>query len=430
MMTYDEARSTLRALFDAGLKAADPAVCVPPHLPSPPEGRTIVIAAGKAAASMARAVEDHWKGDLEGIAVTRYGHGVPCRTIEVIEASHPVPDDRGEVAARKLLQTVNGLGRQDLVLCLISGGGSALLGLPAEGLTLEQKKAINKALLASGAPIGEMNTVRKHLSAIKGGRLAQAAYPARVVTLGISDVPGDAPSVIASGPTVADATTLADARDVIEKYRIDVPDAVRDHLLDPASETPKPGDEVFANNEYVLIARPADMVEAVVEAGRHMGYDVVSLGADIEGEAREVGIEHARQALEIAAKLTAGDKPVLIVSGGETTVTVDKDGGRGGRDCEYLLSLAIALDGHDRVFALACDTDGIDGSEDNAGALIDPETLARARAAGLVPDDFLSRHDSYSLFSVSGDLIVTGPTRTNVNDLRLVLILPPDGARP
>ena len=426
MMSHDEARSVLRGLFDTGLKAADPAIWVPPHLPSPPAGRTIVIAAGKAAASMARAVEDHWPGELEGIAVTRYGHGMPCSKIEVIEASHPVPDDRGEIAARKLMQTVTGLGPDDLVLCLISGGGSALLGLPAVGLTLDQKKAVNRALLASGAPIGEMNTVRKHLSAIKGGRLAQAAHPARVVTLGISDVPGDDPSVIASGPTVADATTLADALRVIEKYGIDIPDAVRAHLQKPESETPKPGDEVFERNEYVLIARPADMVAAVAEAGRRMGYDVVSLGADIEGEAREVGAEHARQALKIAAGMKPGDKPVLVVSGGETTVTVDSEGGRGGRDCEYLLSLAVGLGGHPRVFALACDTDGIDGSEDNAGAMIDPATLSRASEKGLDAEDFLARHDSYSLFEATGDLIVTGPTRTNVNDLRLVLVYPPE----
>jgi glycerate 2-kinase len=426
MILYEEARSILRGLFDAGLKAADPALCVPPHLPSPPKGRTIVIAAGKAAASMARAVEDHWQGQLEGIAVTRYGHGMPCSTIEVIEASHPVPDDRGEIAARRLMQTVTGLGPDDMVLCLISGGGSALLGLPADGLTLEQKKSVNRALLASGAPIGEMNTVRKHLSAIKGGRLAQAAYPARVVTLGISDVPGDDPSVIASGPTVADATTLADALRVIGKYGIEIPDAVQAHLQRQDSETPKPGDAVFKDNEYVLIARPADMVDAVAEAGRQLGYEVVSLGADIEGEARDVGAEHAAQALEIAAGMKPGDKPVLVVSGGETTVTVDSQGGRGGRDCEYLLSLTIGLGAHPRIFALACDTDGIDGSEDNAGAVTDPATLSRAREKGLDAERFLSRHDSYSLFAATGDLIVTGPTRTNVNDLRLILVLPPE----
>ena len=425
MTSHDAARAALRALFDAGLKAADPAVCVPPHLPEPPKGRTIVIAAGKAAASMARAIEDNWQGDLEGIAVTRYGHGTECHKIEVIEASHPVPDDRGEVAARKLMQTVTGLGPDDLVLCLISGGGSALLGLPAEGLTLDQKKAINKALLASGAPIGEMNTVRKHLSAIKGGRLAQAAHPARVVTLGISDVPGDDPSVIASGPTVADNTTLADALKVIAKYSIGIPDEVRAHLEKPESETPKPGDTVFDGNRYVLIARPADMVAAVAEAGRRMGYEVVSLGADIEGEAREVGEAQAEMALKIAEEMKPDAKPVLIVSGGETTVTVDKPGGRGGRDCEYLLALAVALDGHPGICALACDTDGIDGSEDNAGAIIDPATLYRAEARGLKPKDYLAAHDSYSLFSATGDLVVTGPTLTNVNDLRLILITPP-----
>ncbi|TDH38497.1 glycerate kinase [Pseudohoeflea suaedae] len=425
MTSYDADRAALRALFDVGLKAADPAVCVPPHLPAPPEGRTIVIAAGKAAASMARAVEDNFQGHIEGIAVTRYGHGTECRIIEVIEASHPVPDDRGEVAARKLMQTVTGLGPDDLVLCLISGGGSALLGLPAEGLTLKQKKAINKALLASGAPIGEMNTVRKHLSAIKGGRLAQAAHPARVVTLGISDVPGDDPSVIASGPTVADKTTLADALDVIARFSIAISEEVRAHLDDPGSETPKPGDPVFEGNSYVLIARPADMVEAVARAGRLMGYDVISLGADIEGEAREVGKAQARMALDLAEKMKPDARPVLIVSGGETTVTVDRPGGRGGRNCEYLLALAVALDGDPRICALACDTDGIDGSEDNAGAIIDPGTLYRAEARGLKPAKYLADHDSYTLFSATGDLVMTGPTLTNVNDLRLILISPP-----
>ena len=422
MTKTETARQTLLDLFKAGIAAADPAVCVPPLLPAPPSGRTVVIAAGKAAASMARAVEDHWQGPLEGIAVTRYGHGMDCARIEVIEASHPVPDDRGETAARRLLETVSGLGEDDLVLCLISGGGSALLGLPAGTITLSEKKAINRALLASGAPIQEMNAVRKHLSAIKGGRLAEVAFPAPIYTIGISDVPGDDPSVIASGPTVPDPTTLADARAVLAKYHIDVPESIRARLDDPASETPKPGDPVFEHCVFHLAARPAGMVDAVAEAGRRAGFEVLSLGADIEGEASEVGAAHADLALQRVAEMKPGSPPLLIVSGGETTVTVRGDGGRGGRNCEYLLSLAIGLHGHSAIHALACDTDGIDGSEDNAGALIDPETLDRARAAGLSPRERLAANDSWSVFQASGDLVVTGPTRTNVNDLRLILI--------
>ncbi|WP_099865328.1 glycerate kinase type-2 family protein [Pararhizobium haloflavum] len=418
----NDARSLLIDLFNVGVESADPAVCVPPLLPEPPTGRTIVVAAGKAAASMARAVETHWAGPLEGIAVTRYGHGVDCGRIEVIEAAHPVPDDRGEVAAARLLRTVSGLGEEDLVLCLISGGGSALLGLAADGLSLADKKAVNKQLLASGAPIGAMNTVRKHLSAIKGGRLAEAAHPARVITIGISDVPGDDPSVIASGPTVPDATTLADARAIVERYRIDLPDHVRAHLDRPDAETPKPGDPVFERTSFHMASRPADMVEAVAAEARHRGFEVISLGADIEGEAREVGVEHARYARRIAEERHAGAVPLLIVSGGETTVTLKGEGGRGGRNTEYLLALGLALDGDPRIHALACDTDGIDGVEDNAGAVLDPQTLARARDSGLDPAERLEANDAYRVFESSGDLIVTGPTLTNVNDLRLILI--------
>jgi hydroxypyruvate reductase len=416
-------RDLLIDLFNVAVDAADPAVCVPPNLPEPPQGRTVLVAAGKAAASMARAVEENWRGPLEGIAVTRYGHGLEAGRIEVIEAAHPVPDDRGAAAAARLMETVRGLGPDDLVLCLISGGGSALLALAAEGLTLDDKRAINRDLLASGAPIGAMNTVRKHLSAIKGGRLAQAAAPARVVTLGISDVPGDDPSVIASGPTVPDATTLADARAVIERYGITIPDHIRDHLNDPASETPKPGDAIFENTEFRMVCRPADMVEKVAADAGSRGYRIVSLGADVEGEASEVGAEHGRLALKTAAERHPGDAPVLIVSGGETSVTIGgKRGGRGGRNAEYLLALALVLDGDPRFHAMACDTDGIDGSEDNAGALLDPDSLARSRAAGVDPAAALAGHDGYRVFEASGDLIVTGPTRTNVNDIRMILI--------
>lgn len=426
MPPHAETRRILREMFDLAVAAADPMRLVPPLLPPPPKGRTVVIAAGKAAAAMARAAEKAWPGPLEGIAVTRYGHGVPCERIEVIEAAHPVPDDRGEVAARRLLETVDSLGADDLVLCLISGGGSALLGLPAPGITLDEKKAVNRALLASGAPIGEMNAVRKHLSAIKGGRLAQAAFPARVFTIGISDVPGDDPSVIASGPTVPDATTRRDALAILDRYRITVPDHVRAHLESAASETPKPGDPIFANAQFVMAARPADMVAAVELAARRRGFDVLSLGADIEGEARDLGAAHARLALEKASAMVPGDAPLMILSGGETTVTVGGEGGRGGRNCEYLLALAVGLAGHPRISAIACDTDGIDGSEDNAGAIADPATLARARAAGRDPEADLARHDSWGTFAAAGDLVLTGPTRTNVNDFRLVLVAPPN----
>jgi glycerate 2-kinase len=417
-----DARSLLIDLFYVGVDSADPARCVPPLLPERPDGRTVLVAAGKAAASMARAVEDHWDGPLEGIAVTRDGHGMDCGRIEVIEAAHPVPDDRGEVAARRLLETVRGLGEDDLVLCLISGGGSALLALAAEGLTLADKVAINRQLLASGAPIGQMNTVRKHLSAIKGGRLAEAAHPARVVTIGISDVPGDDPSVIASGPTVPDATTLADARAILDSYDLDVPAHVRAHLDKPSSETPKPGAPVFERTEFRMAATPAEMVAKVAASAKERGFEVVSLGADIEGEARDIGAKHAEIALKHGRERAGDAPPLMIVSGGETTVTVTGKGGRGGRNTEYLLSLALHLDGRLPVHALACDTDGIDGSEDNAGAIIDPQTLDRARASGLDPKVCLDGHDSHSVFAATGDLIITGPTRTNVNDLRLILI--------
>lgn len=415
-------RDLLLSLFSAGIAAADPKNCVPRLLPPPPTGRTVVIAAGKAAASMARAVEDNWQGDLSGIAVTRYEHGLDCRRIDVIEAAHPVPDNRGEEAALKIMETVRGLGEDDLLLCLISGGGSALLGLPADGLSLDEKKAINKALLKSGAPIDEMNTVRKHLSAIKGGRLAAAAYPARVITIGISDVPGDDPSVIASGPTVPDTTTRKDALEILDRYGIDVPAHVSDLLGRETSETPKPGDPIFENTAFYMATRPIDMVHSVVSQASDLGLDVVSLGADIEGEAREIGAQHARLAVEKASQMRPGDKPMLIVSGGETTVTVGSDGGRGGRNCEYLLSLAVELDAHPQITALAGDTDGIDGSEANAGAICDPTTLARAASAGMDPIQYLERNDSWTLFNGLEDLVTSGPTRTNVNDLRLIYI--------
>ena len=429
MMNQDNSpKEHLKVLFKTGVSAADPAICVPPCLPPKPDGRVLVISAGKAAASMAHAVEAQWGDDLEGIAVTRYGHGKACASIEVIEASHPVPDDKGENAARRLLKAAKSLGADDMLLCLISGGGSALLGLPAEGLSFDEKKTINKALLASGAPIGEMNIVRKHLSGIKGGRLAKAAYPAQVITIAISDVPGDDMSTIASGPTVPDISTSAQAIDIIDHYGIDISKAVRDHLQSDASETPKTGDPIFDKTEVFMAARPADMVDQVADAATALGYRVVNLGADIEGEAKDIGQQQAQLALDIKSKMQNNDQPVAIISGGETTVTIDKSqvksGGRGGRNCEYLLSLAIHLKQCNQIYALACDTDGIDGSEDNAGAFITPDSLSRAKNLDLSPIKMLQEHDSYSLFEAIGDLYKTGPTMTNVNDLRVIIIQP------
>jgi len=417
----DDRRVLLRAMFDAAVGAAAPALCVPPHLPAPPKGRTIVVGAGKAAAAMAAAVEAHWRGPIEGLVVTRYGHGAPTKFIRVVEASHPVPDAAGPAAARAILDLVSGLSADDLVLCLISGGGSALLALPDGEITLADKQAINRALLRSGAHIGEMNCVRKHLSAIKGGRLAVAAAPARVVSLIISDVPGDDLSVIASGPTVPDATSQADARAVLEKYCIEASPAVLNQLSNPAAETPKPGDPRFANVANVLIATPQMSLDAAAAVARAAGFAPIILGNAIEGEARECGIVHAGVALQAAGFGQPIEPPCAIISGGETTVTV-RGKGRGGRNAEFLLSLAIALDGRADIFALAADTDGFDGSEDNAGAIIGPDTLRRAASAGIDVVKLLADNDAYAAFSALGDLIVTGPTRTNVNDFRAILV--------
>ena len=415
-MTVDHRRLLLE-MFEAAVAAAAPALCVPPHLPHPPRGRTVVVGAGKAAAAMAAAVEAHWPGPLEGVVVTRHGHGAPCGRIRVIEAGHPVPDEAGPEAARAILEAASGLGADDLLICLISGGGSALLALPAGAITLADKQAVNRALLRSGAPIGEMNVVRKHLSAIKGGRLALAAAPARVVALLISDVPGDDPAIIASGPTVPDSSTSADALAILRRYAIAAPRSVLDHLGDPASETPKPGDGRFGPVETVLIATPRMALEAAAAVARAAGFAPVILGDDLEGEAREVGRAHA----DIALRRARDGGPCAIISGGETTVTV-RGHGRGGRNAEFLLSLGLALDGHPGIAALAADTDGLDGSEDNAGAIILPDTLARAAAAGLSLSDHLAANDAYSAFKALGDLVVTGPTRTNVNDFRAILV--------
>ena len=425
-MTESDSGALLRRLFDAALAAADPAEAVPRFLPRPPKGRTIVVGAGKAAGAMARAVEDNWDGDLEGLVVTRYGHAVPCRRIEVVEAAHPVPDRAGLDATGRILQMVQGLGPDDLVLCLISGGGSALLSLPADGISLEEKQVVNKALLRSGAAIDEMNCLRKHLSAIKGGRLAAAAAPARVVSLLISDVPGDDPAVIASGPTVPDPTSFADALAILEKYRIDAPASVHRHLEAAAEETPKPGDRRLAHCETHLIARPQDSLEAAAAVAHEAGVTPVILGDSIEGEAREVAQVMAGIARQVARFGQPAEPPCVLLSGGETTVTL-RGNGRGGRNAEFLLALTVALEstpgeGVEGIHAIACDTDGIDGSEDNAGALMGPQTLARAAAAGLDAKAMLADNDGYGFFSALGDLVVTGPTLTNVNDFRAILI--------
>ena len=423
-----DARSLLRRLFEAALAAADPAKVVPLNLPAPPKGRTIVVGAGKAAGAMAAAVETHWPGPLSGLVVTRYGHGLPCKRIEVVEAGHPVPDAAGTRAAQHILELMRGLSMDDLVLCLISGGGSALLTLPAPGLTLDDKRSVTRALLTSGATISEMNCLRKHLSAIKGGRLAAAAAPARVLSLAISDVPGDDPAVIASGPTVPDPTTFADARAILAKYAIEPPPTVAAHLAAVRDETPKPGDIRLAHAAYHLIATPQGALEAAAAAARAAGITPVILGDVIEGEAKDVALMHAAIARQAAAgRLVVGDRalalPLVLLSGGETTVTV-RGKGRGGRNAEFLLALAVALNGARGIHAIACDTDGIDGTEDNAGAVMGPDTFTHASQAHVSLKAKLAENDAYGAFSALGDLVVTGPTRTNVNDFRAILITP------
>jgi hydroxypyruvate reductase len=414
-------RDLLMSLFRVAVEAADPMQIVPPHLPAPPRGRTLVIGAGKASAQMARAVELNWPGPLEGLVVTRYGYQVPTERIEIVEAAHPVPDRAGLEAATRILQLVRGLTADDLVLCLISGGGSSLLPLPASGLTLADKQLVNRTLLRSGATISEMNCVRKHLSAIKGGRLGAACAPARVVTLLISDVPGDDPSVIASGPTVPDPTTCADALAILQKYSISEPAAALEHLRRGQDETPKPGDPRLAGAEAILIGTPQASLEAAAELAQAAAVTPLILGDAIEGEARDVALVHAAIARQVAAHGQPARAPCVLLSGGETTVTI-RGKGRGGRNAEFLLALTIALDGHPRVHAIACDTDGIDGTEDNAGAIAGPDSLQRAAALGLRAKDFLADNDGYTFFSRLGDLVVTGPTLTNVNDFRAILV--------
>jgi hydroxypyruvate reductase len=411
----------LRALFDAAVAAAQPALCVPANLPPRPKGRLIVIGAGKASAAMAKAVEDHWDGPLEGLVVTRTGYAVPCTRIEIAEAAHPVPDAAGLKAAERILTLARSAGPDDTVLCLISGGGSALLPLPLEGISLEDKQQVNRALLASGATITEINTVRRHQSAIKGGRLAAAAHPARILTLLISDVPSDNPADIASGPTVGDPTTCDDARAIIDRYGIELPANVRAALERDDAESIKPGDPRLANAETRIIAAPQMALEAAAEVARGEGLPVHILSDAIEGEARDVGKVMAGIAAQVASRYQPFVPPCVLLSGGETTVTV-RGKGRGGRNVEFLLSLAIALGGREGIWALAGDTDGVDGLEEIAGAVVTPTTLARARKAGINPRDALANNDGHGFFGALGDAVVTGPTLTNVNDFRAILI--------
>ena len=420
-MTQSDRRPLLRSLFDAAVAAAQPALCLPPHLPEPPKGRTIVIGAGKASAAMARALEDHWLGPLEGLVVTRYGYEVPCERIEIVQAAHPVPDAAGLAAAERIRVMVSGLTADDLVIALISGGGSSLLVAPAPGLTLADKQAINSALLASGASIGEMNCVRRHLSALKGGRLAAACHPASVVTLLISDVPGDAPSDIASGPTVADASSCADALAIVDRYKIALPAVVRELLSSGTGESIKPGDARLARAETRMITAPQIALEAAATVARVAGITPYILGDSLEGEARDVAKALAGITRQVVLHGQPFKRPCVLLSGGETTVTI-KGTGRGGRNVEFLLALGIALDGLPGVHALAGDTDGVDGIEEIAGAMLAPDSLARAWAMDINPRNSLDRNDAHGFFQALGDSVITGPTLTNVNDFRAILI--------
>jgi hydroxypyruvate reductase len=421
----DDPRLLLRQMFDAAVAAAQPELCLPPHLPAPPKGRTLVIGAGKASAAMARALERHWPGSLEGLVVTRYGYSLPCERIEIVEAAHPVPDEAGLAAARRIRDMVTGLTPDDLVICLISGGGSSLLVLPPDELQLADKQAVNQALLKCGATISEMNCVRRHLSAIKGGRLAAMCHPARVVTLLISDVPGDDPGDIASGPTVPDSTTCADALAILRRYEIAVPENVRTFLESGQGESIKPGDPRLAGSEVHFIVTPQMALEAAAEIGRRAGLAVHILGDSIEGEARDVGIVMVGIARQVARRGQPFSGPCVLLSGGETTVTVHGNG-RGGRNVEFLLSLALSLNGEPGIHAIACDTDGVDGQEEIAGAYLAPDTLARAWGRGMHARDSLLSNDGHGFFQAIGDSVVCGPTRTNVNDFRAIFI---DGCR-
>ena len=417
------AASVMREMFEEAIASAQPQLCVPPHLPLPSEvkGRLIVIGAGKASAAMARAVEDHWTGPLSGLVVTRYGYQVPCERIEIAQAAHPVPDQAGLDAAQRLLQLVQGLSADDVVLCLISGGGSSLLSLPLPGISLQDKQAVNRALLASGATISEMNTVRRHLSAIKGGRLAATCHPARVINLLLSDVPGDRPLDIASGPTVADPSTCEDALAIVRRYRIDLPAPVLQVLVSGAGESVKPDDPRLARVDTRMVAAPQQALQAAAAVARRHGYTPCILGDAIEGEARDVGKVLGAMALQVAERGEPFARPCALLSGGETTVTL-RGQGRGGRNVECLLSLAIATQGHPRIHALMGDTDGVDGIAEIAGALMGPHTLQAAFAQGLSPRASLDANDGHGFFQTLGDSVITGPTLTNVNDFRVILI--------
>ena len=410
-------------MFDAAVSSAMPGICVPPRLPDLPRGRTIVVGAGKAAAAMARAVEDHWPGEVEGIVVTRYGHAVPCRKIEVREAGHPVPDQAGVEAAHAIMASVSDLTADDLVICLVSGGGSALLPALPDTISLEDEQRLARALLGSGATISEMNCVRKHVSLIKGGRLARIAFPARVEALVISDVPGDDPAIVASGPTIADASTRHDALRIIDKYALDVPDSIRSWLESSGSEAPAPAD--LTNVGCTLVATAQTALEAAAAVAEEAGYRVFTIGSAVEGEARTIGLEHAGIVQRIVSDREPLGAPCALLSGGETTVTV-RGNGRGGRNGEYLLGLLAGLQSAPGVSALAADTDGIDGTERNAGAIIDETSLARAASLGLSPEASLRDNDGYTFFEAIGDLVTTGATHTNVNDFRAILIDAPN----
>jgi len=414
-------RRLLRFMFDAAVAAAQPSLVIPRHLPPKPRGRLGVIGAGKASAAMAQAVDEHWKGELSGFVVTRYGYAVPCKRITIFESAHPVPDVASVEGARRMLETVRNLTADDVVLCLMSGGASSLLVAPLEGLTLEDKQLVNRALLKSGASISEMNCVRRHLSAIKGGRLAAACHPAKVITLLISDVPGDQPTDIGSGPTVGDPTTCADALAIVKRYGVELPAHIVEVLTSGRGESVKPDDPRLARNEVTFVATPQMALEAAAAVGRNARIPVHILGDSIEGEARDVAKVMAAVALQIARHRQPFDAPCILLSGGETTVTV-RGNGRGGRNVEFLLSLAIALDGHAGIYAIAGDTDGVDGLEEIAGAFMAPDTLQRAWAKGIKPRDSLAANDGHGFFEALGDSVVTGPTLTNVNDFRAVLI--------
>lgn len=420
-MAIDHPRVLLRDMFDAAVAAAQPALCLAQHLPEPPKGRTIVIGAGKASAAMARALEDNWSGPLQGLVVTRYGYEVACQRIEIMQAAHPVPDAASQAAAVRMREMVQGLSADDLVIALVSGGGSSLLVEPAPGLSLADKQAVNAALLASGANISEMNTVRRHLSGIKGGRLAAACHPARLVTLLISDVPGDAPQDIASGPTVADTTTREDAWDILRRYNIALSEPMRAWLDSTSSESIKPNDPRLASAEVRMITAPQVALRAAAERAQRAGLAAHILSDRIEGEARDVGKVMAAISQQVMAQGQPFARPCVLLSGGETTVTM-RGQGRGGRNVEFLLSLAVALDGAPGVYALAADTDGVDGVEEIAGATLGPDTLRRAWALGMNPRSHLDNNDAHSFFQRLGDSVVTGPTLTNVNDFRAILL--------